>query len=406
MDRRKLVYAIMLIGTGLSYWFLWLGVSNIVSSVIIYGLFFFLLHVFLRREIGMRFSTNGRVLFLSVCLSVMILELGLRIVTEKYQTHSERRGSFWYQCPFTSIRLETFARSFTDEDVRLHVSQKSVTLTDENSEFAYAHTFNSFGFRDEEIELSNINSEFVIAGFGDSFTEGVGTHQDSTWVKLLEGDLKSCMYKLRTVNVGSSASDIIYEAYKFKHLVAKTHKPELAVFAINTTDINDLIIRGGFERFVARDRIEYRHGPWWKYLYSFSYVWRVFAHEIIGVEWTLYTKETYKKLEEEANNLICSTIIDEIIPFAKDHNIQTLFVLTPYEHELDEDSFAFTDLSADLEQSGVNVLNLHKEFAKFSKQGQNYYWKIDMHCNSQGYLVWSKAIAATIMEKELINCDN
>jgi len=77
------------------------------------------------------------------------------------------------------------------------------------------------------------------------------------------------------------------------------------------------------------------------------------------------------------------------------------------EYELDEGhSFAFTDLAADLEQSGVNVLNLHQHFAKFSGVGKNYYWDIDMHCNSQGYLLWSKAIASEIKEKELINCDN
>jgi len=255
-------------------------------------------------------------------------------------------------------------------DIRLFVGPPNRTDREKKPEFSYEHSFNTIGLRETDLDKVKIDSSFTIAGFGDSFTEGVGAPYDSTWVKLLSNQLKSCRTNLLCVNAGRNGSDIIYETYKFKHLILETYKPQLVIFSINTSDINDLIVRGGNERLVSENNVVYRDGPWWKYLYSFSYVWRVIAHEIIGVEWTFYTKSVYEKLEEEAKKLIYSTITDEIIPFAKNQKIQTLFVLTPMEYELDEGhSFAFTDLAADLEQSGVNVLNLHQHFAKFSGVG-------------------------------------
>lgn len=402
---RKTVYALLIIATCISYLFLWAGLSNIVTSCLIYFSVFYTLYFLLSLLFKRKFTPNWRVLFVSSCVSLLILEIGLRIGTDKYHSYPERNGSFWYNCPFAKIRMKNFIQSFDEDDVRLLIGQKSVTLIEQNSEFSYPHAFNSMGFRDQELELSNINSKLVIAGFGDSFTEGVGAPQDSTWVKLLDGELNDCSDNLLTVNAGRNDSDIIYESYKLKHLVAKTFMPELAVFVINTSDIHDLIVRGGVERFVSKNKIVHRAGPWWKYLYSFSYSWRAIAHEIMDVNWALYNEKDYSRLESQAKDLIYSTIINDIVPFTEEHNIQTLFVFGPMEHELLEDSFAFTDLSADLARQHVNVLDLHPVIQKLSKENVDYYWDIDLHCNSQGYLLWSKAIAAEIREKSLINCE-
>ncbi len=403
--KRKVLYILLIVATMVSYLFLWTGLYSIITSGLIYVSIFYFFHSLLSLLLKNRFSATWRLLFLSTCLSLMILDVGLRIGTDKYQSHSERNGSFFlYYCPFTIIRLENFARSLADEDIRLYVQKKSETRIENSSEFSYAHTINSLGFRDEEPELTNIDSNFTIVGFGDSFTEGVGASQDSTWVKLLEDDLKNCKNKLLTVNAGRSGSDIIYESYKFQHLVAKKFKPKLVVFAINTTDIRDLILRGGAERFVSKDKIVYRDGPWWKYLYGFSYVWRVIAHEIIGVDWTLYSEEDRSRMERDAKDLISTTICNDIVPFAKTHNIQTLFVFTPMEYQLDEDSFGLTELSSSLQEDGINVLNLHAEFSRFSDGNTDYYWDINKHCNAQGYLLWSKAIGAEIRQQGFIDC--
>ncbi|MBP9151676.1 MAG: hypothetical protein KBF73_05295 [Flavobacteriales bacterium] len=250
-----------------------------------------------------------------------------------------------------------------------------------------------------------IDSSFTIVGFGDSFTEGVGAPLDSTWVRMLDKQLKECRSDLLCVNAGTSGSDIVFETYKFKHLILETYKPDLVIFSINNSDINDLVVRGGFERFASNNRIVFRHGPWWKYLYNFSYVWRFIAHDIMGVGWSMHTKEEDDILEAVAKDLIYSTIVNEIVPFAKDHNIITLFVFTPLEQDLDKDSFVFTELAADLEKHDINVLNLHQTFSKSHEMDKDYYWKIDRHCNSRGYLVWSKAISADIRGKGLINCN-
>ena len=405
MNTRKVVYALLTITICLVYWFLWLGLSNIISSLIIYTSIFFAFHILLGKAFGARLTTNGRVLFTSICLSIIILELGLRTTTDKYQSYSERNGSFWYACRFSKIRLENLILQFNQDDLRLYVSGKSTTYIDQKPEFSYHHTFNSNGLRNEEICTEKIDSSFVIVGFGDSFTEGVGAPQDSNWVALLEDDLTRCKGNLLAVNAGKNGSDIVYEAYKLVHLIHQAYKPRLVIFSINTSDIGDLIDRGGGERFVAKDKVVYKDGPWWKYLYSFSYVWRAFVHEVVGVELSLYSKEAYQKLEKEAKNLIYSTIMNEIVPFARDNNIQTLFVFTPGEHELDNDSFALAELSAELANQEINVLNLHKDFSNFSDSNTDYYWDIDGHCKSQGYLLWSKAIANEIEQQGLIKCD-
>jgi hypothetical protein len=58
-------------------------------------------------------------------------------------------------------------------------------------EFHYMHTYNSLGLRDKEFSETRKPNEYRIMGIGDSFTEGVGTAQDSTWLKQLEYHLNS-----------------------------------------------------------------------------------------------------------------------------------------------------------------------------------------------------------------------
>lgn len=399
----KLVFGLMCI---LSFALLWGGVTNSISSLLIYSSIFLILHRLINQILGDSFSPNGRILFWSVFISVLILELGLRHTIDNYKSYSERNGSFSYYCPYSKARLESIANPFFKIDARLFTKPPNRQLVEVKPEFSYKHSFNSFGLRSPEPNHRKVGGRVVIAGLGDSFTEGVGTSEDSTWVSLLQNQLKGyCCKPLVTVNGGTAGSDIVYEAYKLKHLIVPVYSPDLVVFAINASDIYDLIIRGGKERFVSDSEVVYRDGPWWKYIYSFSYIWRMIAHELIGVNWSMYTEFEYQKLEADAIELIYSTITKEVIPFANNHGIRVLFVFTPMEYELDKKSFQFTDLSGNLANAGVNVLNLHKEFSKYRDGNMDYYWKIDLHCNSQGYLLWSKAIGYEIRKQGLIDCN-
>ena len=384
---------------------LWLGSANIFTALLIYGYTFYGIWLILRYKYKNAFNENRTLLFWAVCVSTITLEIGLRYATTQYHSYPEKNGALNYVCPFAKIRAENLARSTIQDDVGVYTGPITMSRIESKREFAFEHRYNSFGLRDKEPNQAQLDSSFVVVGLGDSFTEGAGAPADSSWIKLLSAQLSTCNPRILTVNAGISGSDIVYEAYKLKKLIQPNYKPALAIFAINTSDITDVVIRGGFERFVSKNQVAYRQGPWWKYLYSFSFIWRAIAHEFLGVDWSLYSNDNRALLEEDAKEIMYATIVDEIIPFAKNNNIQTLFVFTPMEYEIGNEHFALTDLSKKLAKRGVNVLNLNEDFSKYSKENVDYYWDIDMHCNSQGYLLWSKAIADNIRKQGLTDCD-
>ena len=84
---------------------------------------------------------------------------------------------------------------------------------------------------------------------GDSFTEGVGTTEDSTWLKQLEHMLNADphrFYDYTTLNGGAHGSDLIFSYELLSGCLLKYH-PDMVILNLNSTDIGDIVTRGTAE---------------------------------------------------------------------------------------------------------------------------------------------------------------
>ncbi len=78
--------------------------------------------------------------------------------------------------------------------------------------------------------------------------------------------------EIKILNGGLSGSDPIPEYFILVKLLLKYIQVS-TYFHINMPDITDVIKLGGFDRYT-----NYVEGPWWNFIYQFSYISRAIIH--------------------------------------------------------------------------------------------------------------------------------
>jgi lysophospholipase L1-like esterase len=247
-----------------------------------------------------------------------------------------------------------------------------------------------------------MDTSFVVMAIGDSFTEGFGTPSDSTWINLLADRLKEDIPNILPVNAGIAGSDVIFESYKLRYLLYDIYQPDLVILTINESDIQDIIVRGGKERFISAQELQYNSGPPWKYLYSFSHVFRLFIHQVLRIRWHFYTDKGYEVAFQKTKDIMLKSITEDLLPFSEEKKFDLLVVFTPLEFDLRNKVFLLSELYDELVKIDSSLtLNMYEAFLKTGEDDyQQYYWPIDLHCNSKGYLKWAEE-----MEKHLKTTD-
>src|SRR5690606_18528540 len=96
--------------------------------------------------------------------------------------------------------------------------------------------------------------------------------------------------------------------------------PDMFLLNINQTDIIDVIVRGGFERFdtsaVFKDK-----NPWWNGLYGSSYTFRLFVHRVLKKN-RLFLNERDMATETEKAISIIVDAVSRFKTFCKQNNIE------------------------------------------------------------------------------------
>jgi hypothetical protein len=190
---------------------------------------------------------NLKTLTFSIAGALFLAELMLRFFyTKEFDSYGERNGSKTYHsCYNTYIApLDSYGGH------RFYINQPLSTDDFNKPEFHYLHKYNSLGLRDKEFTTNKKPHEVRILGVGDSFTEGVGTCADSTWLKQLEYMLNSSGKDIyyTTMNGGVHGSDLFFSYDLFTRCLLQ-YKPDLVILNLNSTDIGDVISRGCSERF-------------------------------------------------------------------------------------------------------------------------------------------------------------
>lgn len=285
-------------------------------------------------------------------------------------------------------------------------SQPCSEYLDSTVEFSFLHRYNSLGLRDEELESAKAPGVYRIVALGDSFTEGAGADQDSTWLKHLERRLNrgAGAGTVETLNAGKSGSDPWFE-YVLLERKLLGFEPDLVIVAINGSDLGDVRIRGGMERYRADGTVRYRRAPWWEPLYQISHLVRLVVHSVFGYGTDLMKPEEWDS--EMARAL--EHLIDAVGAFerlARARGFELVIVLHPLQWELESDWWSLAPLASRLQaETGLRVVDLHEYYRGPNgipeARWRDYYWPVDWHHNARGYEIFARGVAEALIGWEL-----
>ncbi len=367
------------------------------------SLAFLLLEASTRLLRSSRDTRNRLRLLLGTILVLLVsVELVLRIGVRRYATYPEQNG-FSYG---TLYELHHTSWYFTFATLSKRLGGQKRYLDYSKIEFTYQRRVNSMGLCEREIPLDKRPGEYRVVALGDSFTEGVGTSSDTTWVKVLERHLAAAMPDrlVTTINAGISGSDPVYQYVLLRDKLIP-FKPDLVIVAVNPTDVNDVIIRGGMERFRPDGSTQYaRTAPPWERAYAASYIVRLIVHDVLRYNWLLIKESRM----EAPTRVALDELVSALAAFQKlsvEHDFDLLVVLHPASyHEVFYNQYS-NDLgrlvSLMKDKNSIHVLDLldyYQRTGVMTKENVlSFFWSVDGHHNSVGYRAMGDAIAKTVL---------
>jgi lysophospholipase L1-like esterase len=324
--------------------------------------------------------------FISMLVVLAISELGLRKL-KVLETNSEREGKGYF----------SFYKAYNSGNSHYHKFNNCSVFSHCKPEFCYEVKANCEGFIYDN--FSDDTSFVKVLFFGDSFCEGVGAPQDSAYPLIFEKNLRSNKYNVEIFNAGVSGSDIVFQLKLFEDLL-KFKNPDFVVLTLNSTDIVDVMIRGGKERFKKNGKTEFKSPPSVEFFYEYSHLARLIILRLLGYNNFLIHKNELQSKKDEAASIINSTI-NQFNFLSQKHNFQLLILFHP----------TFPEFQGLLNYEVIPNIDYCKtnniEYYDFKKcletmtieEIKSLYWPIDGHFNIAGYKLLGEFLAANFLSK-------
>jgi hypothetical protein len=366
--------------------------SNFLSTVVVYGLLLTLsVRIF---RTGVQRQGIGLVL-ISTLLVLFISEVFLRFVRKDPITYSEMHGNGYASMYRTDV-LDNWYVLRVEGRKDIHTLEWAPSEVRDNTTLDYRfpdYRCNAKGLRGE---LPRPRSKVILA-VGDSFTEGAGTPCDSTYTVLLEKHLRQDDPSRAVINAGVSGNDPFFD-YQMLRKLHPEFDIQHVVFLINTTDVNDVQMRGGMERFLPSGKLDYPDGPWWEPIYAVSFVSRLFFHSVLKVERNLMTSDDHSRTMLLAIDQLAELFRAEVVPFAREHGFGVHVITHPLLHEALEDTTVYSKLALALSSvSGITFRDCRRDLIRGTGVEQ-LYWPNDRHFRPEGYALLATCVHGSLLD--------
>lgn len=380
---------------------LYFGCASFITTILVYTLLYIVavkLIDVLNSYYMPGINPNVKILLATTTICLLCGEYALRFVFKKNLVYSEKNAA-----PYLSY----YTYIYDWNDIKNYFEGKTnywYLISKPNSvdvtcieKRRWEHKYNSQGFREGEKPPQQDDTDHLVMGIGDSFTEGVGTHCDSTWLRFFEREINTrSNCKIRTFNAGAKGSDVFFEYLLLEKLLQQYH-PNTVVLCINSTDIDDIIIKGGCNRFKKGGKLQFNSPPPWERLYAVSFIVRAIVHTVGSYDWTLLNLDEREVKTKEAVDSI-GFMVHRFQQLAKEKNFHLVVAFHPRENEIVTNNFPLDSLAEKLAlDTTLNVVNLKQRFAETGLITKNnasgYYWKYDLHHNAAGYKIMGDLIA-------------
>lgn len=393
MTLKDIALLVLSLCSGYVLWYAYYGsdfhfINWMVGAAFWLGVFSFILLIV---RLLSRPSSSFYLMYSSVFVSVILAECLLRIFGVGATYHEKRDG--FYVSLYTATEKGWF-----------HTWSANSKHDLKQTEYNYPRKTNSLGLSDVEYQKDRKANSIRILAIGDSFTEGDGAPSDSTWPHRLCENLKG-QYPARPIelfNAGVCGSDPFFSYIMLREKLIAYH-PDLVILAMNSTDVNDVIIRGGMERFLQNNRTSYRPHPKFEFPLAISYVNRLVLKALAGLdETTCNTKQEQVQAETHAVAVL-SQIVQKTSQLCKQNGGDFLLVAHPLNYECHAKSYmgikpVLDNLKSNGDLAVFDFLNyLDQRHLIDGTATNSYYWEKDAHHNPKGYTLMGDAITLGVL---------
>jgi lysophospholipase L1-like esterase len=328
---------------------------------------------------------------------VLVAGLGEMILRVRctYCDWSERNGGA-YKSHFEQLHVDSQYHTHGPDQIRTY----------DQPEFDHAFSTNSLGIRDERHPIGADEGEFRLIGLGDSFTEGQGAAFEDTYLKALERNLNDwAASEVRVIVGGVAGSDPLY-AFNLLRDELLDFDPDLVLLAVNVSDVFDLMVRGGVERFTPDGRVRFNKRPRVEALYRWSHLYRLVMMRFLGYDWFGFSAE--EQVERRARAIEdLKSVLDAFQQLAENRGFELLVVLHPMLWELASEDYNFDAeaLMKHMASQQIPFVDLMGYFGhRVPKEGvESLYWSLDGHHNAAGYKLFAEGLEETIRGLGLID---
>ena len=407
---------VLLAGGGVLYVFQALrlfsyGVASVITTLLLFATLAYLCLralSFAGRRAGMKQETRANVglLVVSFFLCLTGADLYLRYGLARYASHEEANGAVVYT-PVYKTATWQWIRQWRAGSGRLLVYRPHLARTSRQKEFSRELVTNSEGLRDREHARTKATGEFRLIALGDSYTEGLGAASESAWPQQLQGTLAGKGCSLTVMNGGVAGSDTFFEYALLKDRLL-AYGPDVVVVALNTTDIDDYVVRGGMDRFKEDGTVTFRKGPSWEWIYASSYVVRHVAHDVLGYDRLLLRPRVRGSRIAQAMEETWA-VLQSLSELSRERGFKLLLVFHPLRYEAVGKKLEFADLIRRLQKeqriATLDLLDYYKRIEGISEANvDDYYWSVDGHHTARGYRAFAEGVAAQLLRLGWLPC--
>lgn len=272
----------------------------------------------------------------------------------------------------------------------------------EKKEYHQVFQFGPDGLVNAPLSVEKKKEECRLIFVGDSFIQGFGDTEGLGVTGRFESIINknhNILTPYQIINAGIGGSDPVF-AYELINRVLLKYKPNLILLFVNFTDIQDLMRRGGLDRFTSDGYLK-KLAPWWVGLYSQSHLFRAFAKTILKYDENFIPVDEYQERENSAAEDIVKAIF-KIHQALKQNQLDLLVMMHPLQQELEKGQLSPSLLKVkdSLIEKDVDVVDLTPAFLERipADSVQEYYWKLDGHHNPKGYSTLASIVEAELRE--------
>lgn len=371
------------------YWYDQVGIGFISwhTHLMLY-IYFCLLLFAISRFFKSKLSGNILLSAFVTAIMLFLIEGGL-IIAKRKETYPD--NSFGHYFSYYNSRNASYYHTWPSG--KPHYLKKF--------EYNYIRQTNSLGFADREWEEGK-RAKCRIMALGDSFTEGDGAPQDSSYVEQLSTLLNKDTPRYEVMNAGTCGSDPFFNYINYQDRLTK-YKPDILLQSLSAGDVlTDMATKDGFRRFEHKPAITFKKAPWWEPIYAISHISRLMFYAL-GYNDMLVKGDPTREQKNDYNRQLTDLFV-RYDSLAKANNTKLFIVIRPNTIKdiiTEQPGYDFDPVLKPLAgRTGavvVDLIPLYRQYMKQSgKDPQDFFWPVDGHHNSKGYHLMAELIARSV----------